>query len=346
MDLLDRYLQAVRFWMPKAQQEDLTAELSEDLHSQVEEKEAELGRPLDEAEVSAILKRCGSPILVASRYRPQRHLIGPVLFPIYEFVLKMVLLWILVPVFVFIVGPVNLANTRDWGLAAAHTLGDLWSGAFVAAGVITLVFAVIEATQAHLGLLDKWNPSSLPRLQKQQPERKPSFLKMACELGFAFFGLIWILLVPHYPVLILGPAAAFLKAGPWLHKFYVPILLLGIAGLLRSAISLARPQWAWFPSLSQLLNTVLTLVVLNYISNAAGHTPNGNLHPFVVPADSVQDSAQYARIAAIVNASILISLAAAWLGLCIAAIVQTWEFLRHIRSRNSGTEQPAQPRAA
>jgi hypothetical protein len=344
MDLLDRYLQAVRFWLPKAQQEDLIAELSEDLHSQVEEKEGELGRPLHEAEVSVILKRCGSPILVASRYRPQRHLIGPVLFPIYEFVLKMVLLWILVPVFVFIVGPVNLANTRDWGLAAAHTLGDLWSGAFVAAGVITLVFAVIEATQAHLGLQDKWDPRSLPALQKQ--ERKPSSLKMLCELGFAFFGLIWILLVPHYPVLILGPAAGFLKAGPWLHTFYVPILLLGIAGLLRSAISLARPQWAWFPSLSQLLNTVLTLVVLNYVSNAAGHTLNGNWHPFVVPADSVRDSAQYAHIAAIVNASILISLAAAWLGLCIAAIVQTWEFLRYVRRRNSGTQQPAQPRAA
>ena len=131
-----------------------------------------------------------------------------------------------------------------------------------------------------------------------------------------------------------------------MHRFYVPILLLGMAGLLRSAISLVRPQWAWFPSLSQLLNTALTLVVLNYLSNAVGHSLNGTSHPFVVPADSVRDSAQYIRIAAIVNASILISMAAAWLGLCIAAIVQTWEFMRYLRRRNSGTQQPAQPRAA
>ena len=67
--------------------------------------------------MSAILKRCGSPMMVAGRLGPQRHLIGPALFPIYEFVLKMVLLWILVPVFIFIVGPVNVANAGSWGSA-------------------------------------------------------------------------------------------------------------------------------------------------------------------------------------------------------------------------------------
>lgn len=40
MDLIDRYLQAVRFWLPKnARQEDLLAELGDDLRSQIEAKE-------------------------------------------------------------------------------------------------------------------------------------------------------------------------------------------------------------------------------------------------------------------------------------------------------------------
>ena len=39
-DLIDRYLQAVRFWLPKShRQEDLLAEFGEDLRSQIEEKE-------------------------------------------------------------------------------------------------------------------------------------------------------------------------------------------------------------------------------------------------------------------------------------------------------------------
>src|SRR5258708_21182913 len=91
MELLDRYLQAIEFWLPKRQRQDIITELSEDLRSQVEEKETELGRKLEDAEVEAILKRCGSPLEVASRYRPQQYLIGPTLFPIYRFVLAVFL---------------------------------------------------------------------------------------------------------------------------------------------------------------------------------------------------------------------------------------------------------------
>ncbi len=69
MDLVDRYLQAVRFWLPKnARQEDLLAELGEDLRSQIEAKEEELGHSLDQAAVAAVLKACGNPMLVASRF--------------------------------------------------------------------------------------------------------------------------------------------------------------------------------------------------------------------------------------------------------------------------------------
>ncbi len=82
MELIDRYLKAVKFWLPKAQQDDIITELSEDVRSQIEDEEAELGRKLNEAEVEGILKQLGRPVLVANRYLPQQHLIGPVLFPI------------------------------------------------------------------------------------------------------------------------------------------------------------------------------------------------------------------------------------------------------------------------
>ena len=44
MELLDRYLKAVKFWLPSDQKQDIIAELSEDLRSQIEDKESELGR--------------------------------------------------------------------------------------------------------------------------------------------------------------------------------------------------------------------------------------------------------------------------------------------------------------
>jgi len=338
-ELIDRYLQAVRFWLPRThRQDDLIAELGEDLRSQFEDKEEELGRALERPEMAAILKRCGSPMMVAGRLGPQRHLIGPALFPIYEFVLKMVLLWILVPVFIFIVGPVNVANRGGgWPGAILRTFGDLWSGLFIAAGIITLVFAIIERTSTTLGTEIKWDPLKLPAVH--QHERKPSPLKTVSEFGFGCFGLVWLLLLPHYPFLILGPAAAFLKAGPMLHNFYLPFVLLSSAGLLRSGITLARPQWTWFPPLSELVNSALLLIVLHSMIQAITRSPSA--YPFVVLQDAARDSPKYFKLVAIVNVSILASVAFTWLGVCIAAIVQVWAFLRYLRKRISAPKQIA-----
>jgi hypothetical protein len=46
MELIERYLQAVKFWLPKRQKDDIIAELSGDIYSQIEEREAALGRAL------------------------------------------------------------------------------------------------------------------------------------------------------------------------------------------------------------------------------------------------------------------------------------------------------------
>lgn len=337
-DLIDRYLQAVRFWLPNShRQEDLLAELGEDLRSQIEEKESELGHPLQKDDTAAILKRCGSPMMVAGRLGPQRHLIGPALFPIYEFVLKMVLFWILVPVFIFIVGPVNVATAGSWGIGVAVTFAHLWSGLFIAAGIITLVFAIIERTSAQIGAEVTWDPLKLPPVRTEA--RKPSALKAVCELGFGCFGLIWLLLVPHYPFLIFGPAAGFLKAAPLWHTFYVPIVLLSTLGLVRPAVTLARPQWTWFPLLSQLLQSALTLILLHYMLQAVTRAPSG--YAFVRLKDAVRDSRHYIQVAAIVNVSIFLSVAGTWLGLCIATIVQTWVFLKYLGNRTSRAQHAA-----
>src|SRR5512136_1654661 len=97
MELLDRYLQAIKFWLPKAQQQDIISELSEDIRSQIEDLESASGRKLDEAELEALLKKRGNPLLVAGSYLPQKHLVGPAIFPFYKFVLKIVAYFYLLP---------------------------------------------------------------------------------------------------------------------------------------------------------------------------------------------------------------------------------------------------------
>ncbi len=89
MDLIDRYLNAVGFWLPKDRKADILKELAEDIRSEREEKESELGRPMAPAEVESLLKTRGRPFEMAGRYLPGRHLIGPTLFPMYVFALKL-----------------------------------------------------------------------------------------------------------------------------------------------------------------------------------------------------------------------------------------------------------------
>ena len=59
MELLDRYLHAIKFWLPRGQREDIAAELSEDIRSQMEDEEAKLGRKLNEFDLASILKQRG-----------------------------------------------------------------------------------------------------------------------------------------------------------------------------------------------------------------------------------------------------------------------------------------------
>ena len=82
--LIERYLQNVRLSLPAARREDIVRELAEDIRTQIADREEELGRTLTEDEQEAVLKHFGHPLALATRYGPQRHVIGPALFPVYS----------------------------------------------------------------------------------------------------------------------------------------------------------------------------------------------------------------------------------------------------------------------
>ena len=83
VDLVERYLQAVRLFLPRRQQDDAAAELAARLATQVQDLEAEIGRRLTDDERADVVRRTGHPVVVAAQYRRHERLIGPALFPIY-----------------------------------------------------------------------------------------------------------------------------------------------------------------------------------------------------------------------------------------------------------------------
>ena len=244
MELLERYLQAVKFWLPKEQKQDIIAELSEDLRSQIEDRETELGRKLNEAEIEAILKDRGRPLLVANRYQPQQYLIGPVLFPIYSFVLKIVALCYLLPWVLVWIGMMSFsasyrAQHGSWIAALVSTWGTLWVTAFIAVGAVTIVFACLERAQAKSRFLENWSPRKLPPVRdRNQIPRSASVIELVANFVF----LIWWGTHMSSRILLDRPEIRISLSQAWAYFFW-SFLLLALLNMALSGVNLMRPYW-------------------------------------------------------------------------------------------------------
>jgi len=185
-DLIDRYLNAVKLWLPKKQQKDILAELAEDLHSQIEERESVLGHPLEEAELVDLLKRRGSPMRVASGYIPEVRLINPAMLPIYWMVLRIVLLWVLAPIFALVfIGP--LFDSQSPGKVLAAFFATAFQSLFFVIGIVTTVFALLDRYRSKW--VDRWDPRKLPGAPRshQQMQWYKDFSGFAFGMAAAVF---------------------------------------------------------------------------------------------------------------------------------------------------------------
>jgi hypothetical protein len=249
MDYLERYLQAIRFWLPRDPKGDLLAELADDLRSQIEDRQTALGRPLQEEEVLEILKRTGPPMRVAGQYLPAEPWLDPVLALVYRFVLKVVLLWIMVPVFALSLVPALIRSQHPL-LALNSALLSYLNSALLSVGTITVVFLVIQRLQRRAGASQTdWNPRRLPPLRPGSEARRIPRANSVAELVINLLFLGWWLgrfgaLPPGWAVvkgtLISLPSslwADFHQACFW------PVAALAALAMVRAGMTFASPHW-------------------------------------------------------------------------------------------------------
>ena len=327
MELLDRYLQAVKKHLPWERQDDIIAELKANLESQLEDKEAEAGRPLTKDEMDAWLKQIGPPMQVAARYLPQRYLIGPAVFPMYLYVLRVACFWCFV-----IFAIVSAVQIFNGGIASGTELAGavlrVPGVLMTTAAWVTLIFAAIEfglarnpskrGPLAHAPF--DWSPGALPPVEAAagSQKRPRSFAMAVTEVTFGFLFLAWLLLIPTHPWLLLGPGALYLHASPYQlapvwNQFYWWVVGLNALQVGWQTAELLRHKWQ--RNTARRVIQALGLVPLLLLLTVQDHT-------FVLLKHPALDQARYGGMLNATNQGIY---RVALLILVIAVLQLAWD---------------------
>ncbi|MFZ6766315.1 hypothetical protein ACO0LM_04455 [Undibacterium sp. Di26W] len=88
MNLLQKYIQAVKQELPAQQREDIGRELQANILDQLDAIHEQTGREATQDEVAAILEKLGHPARVAAGYAPEMPLVSAELMPVYRQVLS------------------------------------------------------------------------------------------------------------------------------------------------------------------------------------------------------------------------------------------------------------------
>jgi len=233
MELLDRYLAAVRRNLPAEEAADITEELRDVLLARAEEREAASG----DANWPQLLKEFGHPLAVAARYRKHQWLIGPELYPYYVHFMKIIGLIVLAVTVVLATFKAAFGD-GDIGALVAGLLASLWWAAVASVGSVTILFALIERYGGAERHFRHWKPEQLPDVSEKQPGPWES----AFQVGTGVLFLLWWVDLIRLPDFAAGSSFRMDAAPIWDVMFW-PILALATARLVYNLLLWLRPRW-------------------------------------------------------------------------------------------------------
>jgi len=297
--VVDLYLLQLKSFLPAKQRDDVAAEIGESIASTVEERERELGRKLDEDETSDVLRTYGHPIVVAGRYLPKQYLIGPSVFPTYWYAVQAVLI-VIAAVGAIVAGIALLTEPRAMQ-AALQLLRQFFWIALDATALVTLAFAVLEHRNVRLRFIEDFDPRKIGKgifgVRSAPLETIPR-RDTVLELAIVAIILLWWTGYLVFPSVMHGVK---IELGSGVAPFYLPVIVLCLADLLRLSVELAQPY------------RTRVRVAIALCSNAAWlalFVLALSTQDLVQAAPSVEDPAEIARVALIAERAFRLALLA------------------------------------
>lgn len=336
MNLLERYVHNVKSYLPKSlpesQRDDIVNELSENIQARMDDREAELGRPLTEGEQEAILHEYGHPMIAAGRYQTNqearvvfgRQLIGTTLFPFY-----LRTLWIVVTISlaIYAVTVVALAISGN-----AVTVGGIITSVMmqlaIQFAVITGIFAAVDS---YLPTME-WSAKSLsvPVPQAPASARQGARVPRMESLG-EIVGIVvlvgWFWFAFDRPFLLFGPALADYQLGPVWQQVAIPTLLVLAVSVAQAVVNLFRPEWVRMKRVVRVLTDIAALGIVGYLLQAGAGQ-------WVVAANGSSASALSS-----VNEFVRYGLLATAAGILIVIGMDTWRLIRGERQQRRQDRQ-------
>jgi hypothetical protein len=315
--IIDRYVFAVARLLPRAQRDDIAAELRANLQSHVDEEEALRHQPLSEGEVLDILRNYGHPRDVAANYGARQYLIGPEVFPSYVAAVKMVL-FVMAPVGLFITLMTVLLTEENLLLHVAEALWTTVTIGLVNVAIVTLTFAC--AGQAlRLNRNREWNPEELPEIHLERPVRRSEAIGSLFGLTLA---LCWWMGVNRLAWHWFGMSPLpFEWTTVWTEIEYAAIAVI-IASMGRAIVALARPNWTKVYTGAGAMLALLALLVLRRLV-AAG--------TYVAVTDTTPGAASAEMLVLMLDRSIFVALVVGTIFAAASVVIQTFRFVRLYR---------------
>jgi len=272
MELIDRYLQAVANNLPEASRADIAEELRSSLYEQVDESRQQLGRDLNEQELSNLLKKWGHPVKVAGSYSPAQYLIGPSLFPAYVYTLKIAAGVVLTIQIVITV--LALFTTNEWFFEFPALFNRLIWSMLGMAGIVTGVFAILEYSGEKLDWYENWDPK---KLVSADPAMQINKSDVITNISFETIMLLWWndAFEFNYFKIVTDGLEWTIGLSPGWAEFYWPINVLLLLGIilhcyqlffpiadLRFASWITTTQWNFSKIIAEITLDIASLIVV------------------------------------------------------------------------------------
>ena len=256
MELIDRYVHEVGRQLPRKQRADIQVELKSTLVDTLEGRvEGEPG----EEEVIELLTEFGPPNKVAASYWPQgQYLIGPSLFPLFRMVVAITML-VFVIVRLVLLGISLVFNQEVFTfLTLLDIFSEVLGSAFIAFGIIVIVFAILQRFDVRPDEDEEWDPRELPEIE---PQDTVSRTGTVVEITFSLLIIAILLFLPDKIGVWITPGTEVLL-NPVLSS-YIPLIILSILlGIALDVITLWRGKWETSTRLAKIGVNLFVLYVL------------------------------------------------------------------------------------